>query len=65
MPEKNYKTERVEQFTTYDREFNPIKNFRLFATSKKGNFFTIEVKEAELDKLDALATERAKQLDFF
>lgn len=65
MPEKEYKVDRVEQFTTYDREFNPIKNFRFFATTKRGNFFTIEVVEKDFGTVEASLLARAKLLDSF
>lgn len=65
MPEKPYKVDKIEQFTTFDREFNPIKNFRFFATTKKGNFFTIEVTEAALEGVEARIEARAKLLDSF
>ena len=37
--------------------------YRIYATSKGGTYFHVEVKETDLDKADAVLTARAKQLD--
>ncbi|GAI79069.1 hypothetical protein ES708_09262 [subsurface metagenome] len=37
--------------------------YRIYATSKGGTYFHVDVREEELDKADALLTARAKELD--
>jgi hypothetical protein len=37
--------------------------YRIYATSKGGTYFHVDVSEEELDKADELLTARAKQLD--
>lgn len=37
--------------------------YRIWATSKGGTYFHVDVPEAELDKADEVLTARAKQLD--
>ena len=37
--------------------------FRIYATSKGGTYFHVDLPEEQLDKADELLTARAKQLD--
>ena len=37
--------------------------FRIWATTKKGTYFHVDVHEDALDKADEVLTDRAKQLD--
>ena len=37
--------------------------YRIWATSKKGTYFHVDVPEDELDKADEVLTKRAKELD--
>jgi len=37
--------------------------YRIWATTKKGTFFHVDVPEDQLDKAESLLTARAKQLD--
>jgi len=37
--------------------------YRIYATSKGGTYFHVDVKEDELEKADQVLTARAKQLD--
>jgi hypothetical protein len=38
-------------------------HYRIWATTKKGTYFHVDVPEDELDKADEVLTARAKQLD--
>lgn len=37
--------------------------YRIWATSKGGTYFHVDIPETELDKADAALTKRAKELD--
>lgn len=59
----DYKTDKKEEIRRLTKEGEVEIWYQIFATSKGGTYFHIEVREDELDKADELLTARAKQLD--
>ena len=64
MPE-NYEVTRKEEIRKFDREMNVQTYYRIYALSKGGTLFHVEVPEADLGtpKVEATLTKRAKELD--
>ena len=58
-----YKVEKKEEFRQVTKEGEVEVWFRIWATSKGGTYFHIEVREDELDKADELLAARARKLD--
>lgn len=58
-----YKVERKEEFRVITKEGDVLVKYRIFATSKGGTFYHVEVGENELDKADQVLAARAKALD--
>ena len=64
MPEKDpYTTERKEEFRKLTKDGGVETWYRIYATSRGGTYYHIEVQEAQLDKAPQLLVAKAKQLD--
>jgi hypothetical protein len=64
MPaETSYKVEKKEQIRKLSPSFEPLTYYRIWATSTKGTYFSIEVSDAELANAPKLLETKAKQLD--
>lgn len=59
----NYKTEKKEPFRRVTKEGEVELWYRIYATSKGGTYFPIEVREDQLDEAPKLLEEMAKKLD--
>lgn len=59
----DYKVESKEEVRKLDKAGEVETWFRIYATSKGGTYFHVDVPEDELDKADEVLTARAKQLD--
>jgi hypothetical protein len=62
---EHYDVTRKEPIRKFNAEMEVMSYFRIFATSKGGTRFWIEVPESDLGtpKVDAALTKRAKELD--
>lgn len=64
MPgEKNYTVESKEEIRKLTKAGEVETWFRIYATSKGGTYFHVDIPEEQLDKADTLLAARAKQLD--
>lgn len=64
MPEKAYEiTEPKEEIRRLSKAGEVETWYRIWATSKGGTRFHVDVAEDQLEKADELLTKRAKQLD--
>lgn len=59
----DYIVEKKEEVPLLGKSGNVISNYRIWATSKGGTYFHVDVPEEELAKADDLLTKKAKQLD--
>lgn len=59
----DYTVESKEEIRKLDKAGEVETWFRIWAASKGGTYFHVDVAEADLDKADELLTARAKQLD--
>lgn len=59
----DYTVESKEEIRKLDKAGEVVISYRIWATSKGGTYFHVDVPEADLDKADELLTARAKQLD--
>ena len=60
----NYTVEAKEEIRRLDRKTGePYVAYRIWATTKKGTYFHLDVPEAELEKAPTLLEKKAKQLD--
>ena len=60
----DYRIEKKEEVMRIDKKSGEVYTaYRIWATSKGGTYFHIEVPETDLDHADALLTAKAKQLD--
>ncbi len=65
MPvDKGYKVDIKEEFRKLNTKTQDVETwFRIWATSKGGTYFHVEVREDELAKADEVLTKRAKEID--
>ncbi len=64
MPnDPSYTIGRKEEFRKMDLSNEVLTWYRIYATSKGGTYFHIEVKETDLDKAPGMLSAKAKQLD--
>lgn len=64
MAEPNYKVESKEEIRVLDRKTGEVLTcYRIWATTKKGTYFHLDVPESELDKAPELLTKKAQALD--
>ncbi|KKN37948.1 hypothetical protein LCGC14_0758350 [marine sediment metagenome] len=63
MTPANYVTESKEEYRKVSKAGEVETWFRIFATSKGGTRFHVNVREDQLDQADKLLSERARQLD--
>ena len=61
----DYEVTRKEEIRKFDREMNVQTYYRIYALSKGGTLFHIEIPESDIGtpKVDAALTKRAKELD--
>ena len=60
----SYTVDAKEEIRTLDRKTGEAYiAYRIWATTKRGTYFHIDVPENELDKAHALLEKKAKQLD--
>ena len=59
----DYKVDRKEEYRTITKGGDVQVWYRIWATSKGGTYFHVEVPEGELDKADERLSARAKALD--
>ncbi|MBA7593035.1 hypothetical protein ES708_35245 [subsurface metagenome] len=59
----DYKVEEKEEIRKLSKAGEVETWFRIYATSKGGTYFHVEVPEDQLDKADEALTKRAKELD--
>lgn len=58
-----YKVESKEEIRVLAKGGEVETHYRIYATTKKGTYFHVDVHEDQLDKADVLLTARAKALD--
>lgn len=63
MPEKNYRVDTKEEIRRLDKAGNLETVYRIWATTKKGTYFHIDVAEDQIAKADAALAARATELD--
>lgn len=64
MVELNYKVESKEEIRGLDRKTGEVYvSYRIWATTKKGTYFHLDIRESELDKAPELLTKKAQSLD--
>jgi len=63
MSKNDYKVEKKEEFRQVTPEHEVETWYRIWATSKGGTYFHVDIREDEFDKADTLLTARAKALD--
>lgn len=64
MVEPNYKVESKEEIRGLDRKTGDVYvAYRIWATTKKGAYFHLDIRESELDKATELLTKKAQALD--
>lgn len=63
MPEKNYTTEKKEEIRTLDRTGQLLTIIRVWATTRKGTYYHVDVPESEIAAADKMLTAKATQLD--
>jgi len=63
MPEQNYTVKRKQEITQFDEAMQPQVVYRIYATSKGGTYFHIEVPERDLPRAGELLSKRAAELD--
>lgn len=59
----DYAIEKKEEIRRLSATGEPVLYLRIWATSKGGTYFQIEIPENELDKADAKLTAKAKAID--
>ena len=59
----DYKVEKKEEFRVVTKEGGVETWYRVWATSKGGSYFHIDLPEDNLDNADNVLTARAKKLD--
>lgn len=59
----DYTVESKEEIRRLGKAGEVETMFRIWATSKGGTYFHVDVPESQLDKSDSVLTARAKQLD--
>lgn len=59
----DYTVESKEEIRKLDKAGEVVISYRIWATSKGGTYYHVDVAEADLDKADEILTARAKQLD--
>ena len=59
----DYKVESKEEIRKLSKAGEVETWYRLYATSKGGTYFHVDVPEAELARSDEVLTKRAKELD--
>lgn len=59
----DYTVDKKEEIRKLDKAGEVEVWYRIWATSKDGTYFHVDVIEADLDKADQLLTKRAKELD--
>ncbi len=60
---QDYTVESKTEARSLDRSGAVVTSYRIWATSKGGTYFHIDVAESELAQADARLTAKAKQLD--
>ena len=58
-----YKVESKEEIRVLGKGGEVETHYRIWATTKKGTYFHVDVREDQLDKAPELLTTRAKALD--
>lgn len=62
--DKLYTVESKEEIRRLSKKTGEVETwYRIWATSKGGTYFHLDVEEAHLDQAEALLTKRAKELD--
>ncbi len=59
----DYTVEKKDEVRTLDKGGNVVTSYRIWATSKGGTYFHVDVLEADLSKADTVLTAKAKLLD--
>ncbi|KKK67094.1 hypothetical protein LCGC14_2957520 [marine sediment metagenome] len=59
----DYKVEKKDEVRKLSKGGELETWFRIFATSKGGTYFHVDIIEDQLDNADAILTTRAKKLD--
>lgn len=63
MPKGDYKVESKEEIRRLGKGGSVETLFRIWATSRGGTYFHVDVTETALTSSDAVLTARAKELD--
>ena len=63
MKDRDYTVESKSEFRRVSPAGEVETWYRIFATSKGGTYYHVEVTEDQLERADELLTARAKQLD--
>jgi hypothetical protein len=58
-----YTVDSKEEIRTLDKAGNVVVMYRIWATTRKGTYFHVDVPENQLDKAGEHLTARAKALD--
>lgn len=59
----DYTVDRKEEISRLSKAGEVETWYRIWATSKKGTYFHVDVPESQLDKADEYLTAKAKELD--
>lgn len=62
-PAELYKVEKKEEVRTLDKAGEVKVSYRIWATTRKGTYFHVDVPVDDLDKAGELLTARAGKLD--
>ena len=62
-PVDNFTVDAKEEVRTLDKAGAVVVMYRIWATTRKGTYFHIDVPEAQLDKAHDLLKARAEKLD--
>lgn len=63
MTPTEYTVETKEEIRKLNKAGEPEVYYRIWATSKKGTYFHVDVQEEELDTAPEVLSKRAKELD--
>lgn len=63
MVEPLYTVDRKEEIRKLAPGGEPVVHFRVWATTRKGTYFHVDVPEGELDKAHDMLRARAEKLD--
>jgi hypothetical protein len=63
VKDKDYTVEKKEEIRKLSKTGEVLTYYRIWATSKGGSYFHVEIPEDQLAQADVVLTKRAKELD--